>query len=73
VLRVLLAEEVAGRDAATRRMRRKTAAFPSCARSFKMRMTASFAVSMCGREYGPAGFRRRGLGVRGGVVVVSLT
>jgi DNA replication protein DnaC len=29
VLRVLLAEEVAGRDAATRRMRRKTAAFPS--------------------------------------------
>jgi N-acetyl-D-muramate 6-phosphate phosphatase len=44
-----------------------------CARSFKMRMTASFAVSMCGREYGPAGVRRRGLGVRGGVVVVSLT
>ena len=29
VLRVLLTEEVAGRDAATRRMRRKTAAFPS--------------------------------------------
>jgi DNA replication protein DnaC len=29
VLRVLLAEEVTGRDAATRRMRRKTAAFPS--------------------------------------------
>ena len=29
VLRVLLAEEVAGRDAATRRMRRKTAGFPS--------------------------------------------
>ena len=29
VLRVLLAEEVAGRDAATRRMRRKTAAFPA--------------------------------------------
>jgi hypothetical protein len=28
-LRVLLAEEVAGRDAATRRMRRKTAGFPS--------------------------------------------
>jgi hypothetical protein len=28
VLRVLLAEEVAGRDAATRRTRRKTAAFP---------------------------------------------
>jgi DNA replication protein DnaC len=29
VLRVLLAEEVTGRDAATRRMRRKTAAFPT--------------------------------------------
>jgi DNA replication protein DnaC len=29
VLRVLLAEEVIGRDAATRRMRRKSAAFPS--------------------------------------------
>ena len=29
VLRVLLAEEVTGRDAATRRMRRKTAGFPS--------------------------------------------
>ena len=29
MLRVLLAEEVAGRDAATRRMRRKTAGFPS--------------------------------------------
>jgi DNA replication protein DnaC len=29
VLRVLLAEEVIGRDAATRRMRRKTAAFPT--------------------------------------------
>jgi len=29
VLRVLLAEEVTGRDAATRRMRRKSAAFPS--------------------------------------------
>jgi DNA replication protein DnaC len=29
VMRVLLAEEVTGRDAATRRMRRKTAAFPS--------------------------------------------
>lgn len=29
VLRVLLAEEVTGRDAATRRMRRKTASFPS--------------------------------------------
>ncbi len=29
VLRVLLAEEVAGRDAATRRMHRKTAGFPS--------------------------------------------
>jgi DNA replication protein DnaC len=29
VLRVLIAEEVVGRDAATRRMRRKTAAFPT--------------------------------------------
>ena len=29
VLRVLLAEEVAGRDTATRRMRRKTAGFPA--------------------------------------------
>src|SRR5438034_2443049 len=29
VLRVLLAEEVTGRDAATRRMRRKTAGFPA--------------------------------------------
>jgi DNA replication protein DnaC len=29
VLRVLLAEEVAGRDAATRSMRRKTATFPT--------------------------------------------
>jgi DNA replication protein DnaC len=29
VLRVLLAEEVAGRDAATRRMRRKTAGCPA--------------------------------------------
>ena len=29
VLRVLLAEEVTGRDAATRRMRRKAAGFPS--------------------------------------------
>jgi DNA replication protein DnaC len=29
VLRVLIAEEVTGRDAATRRMRRKTAAFPT--------------------------------------------
>jgi hypothetical protein len=28
-LRVLLAEEVAGRDAVTRRMRRKTAGFPA--------------------------------------------
>ena len=29
VLHVLLAEEVTGRDAATRRMRRKTAGFPA--------------------------------------------
>ena len=29
VLRLLLAEEVTGRDAATRRMRRKTAGFPA--------------------------------------------
>jgi hypothetical protein len=29
VLRVLLAEEVTGRDAATRRMRRKTGGFPA--------------------------------------------
>ena len=29
VLRVLIAEEVAGRDAATRRLRRKTAGFPT--------------------------------------------
>jgi DNA replication protein DnaC len=33
VLRVLLAEEVLGRDAATRRMRRKTANFPPARRS----------------------------------------
>jgi hypothetical protein len=38
-----------------------------------MTMKASSAVSMCGREEGPAGVRRRGLGIRGGVVVVSLT
>ena len=44
-----------------------------CARSLKMRMTASFMVRMCGREEGPAGGSRRGLGVRGGAVVVSLT
>jgi hypothetical protein len=43
-----------------------------CARSFKMRMLASLTVRMCGREEGPAGVSRRGLGVRGGVVVVSL-
>jgi hypothetical protein len=43
-----------------------------CARSFKVRMAASLAVRMCGREEGPAGVSRRGLGVRGGVVVVSL-
>jgi hypothetical protein len=30
-------------------------------------------VSVCGCEYGPGGVSRRGLGVRGGVVVVSLT
>ena len=45
--------------------------FP-CARSFKMRMTASFMVRMCGCEEGPADGSRRGLGVRGGAVVVSL-
>jgi len=44
----------------------------SCARSFKMRMTASFMVRMCGCEEGPADGSRRGLGVRGGAVVVSL-
>ena len=44
-----------------------------CARSFKVRMRAPSAVSMCGREQGPVGVSRRGLGVRGGVVVVSLT
>jgi hypothetical protein len=44
-----------------------------CARSFKMRMAASVAVSMCGCEEGPAGVSRRGLGVQAGVVVVSLT
>jgi len=44
----------------------------TCARSFKMRMAASLAVRMCGCEEGPAGGSRRGLGVRGGVVVVSL-
>ncbi len=43
-----------------------------CARSFKVRMAASLAVRMCGCEEGPAGVSRRGLGVRGGVVVVSL-
>ncbi len=43
-----------------------------CARSFKMRMAASFAVRTYGCEEGPAGVSRRGLGVRGGVVVVSL-
>ena len=48
-------------------------AYPGCARSFKMRMMASFAVRMCGRGEGLAGGSRRGLGVRGGVVVVSLT
>ena len=51
----------------------KIAAFlAKCARSFKVRMTASLPVRMCGREEGPAGVSRRGLGVRGGVVVVSL-
>ncbi len=44
----------------------------ACARSFKVRMAASLAVRMCGCEEGPAGVSRRGLGVRGGVVVVSL-
>jgi hypothetical protein len=43
-----------------------------CARSFKVRMAASLAVRMCGSGEGPAGVSRRGLGVRGGVVVVSL-
>src|SRR2546430_15067575 len=37
-----------------------------CARSFKMRMTASFMVRMCGCVEGPADGSRRGLGVRGG-------
>jgi hypothetical protein len=44
----------------------------ACARSFKVRMAASLAVRMCGSGEGPAGVSRRGLGVRGGVVVVSL-
>jgi hypothetical protein len=47
-------------------------ALDGCARSFKVRMAASLPVRMCGREEGPAGVSRRGLGVRGGVVVVSL-
>ena len=47
-------------------------ALEQCARSFKMRMSASFAVRMCGREKAPSAGCRRGRGVRGGVVVVSL-
>ena len=43
-----------------------------CARSFKVRMAASVTVRMCGSGEGPAGVSRRGLGVRSGVVVVSL-
>jgi hypothetical protein len=43
-----------------------------CARSLKMRITASLTVRMCGSEEGPVGVSRRGPGVRGGVVVVSL-
>jgi hypothetical protein len=49
------------------------AARHGCARSFKMRMSAAFAVRMCGREKAPSAGCRRGRGVRGGVVVVSLT
>jgi DNA replication protein DnaC len=43
-----------------------------CARSLKMRMWASLAVRMCGREIAPPAGCWRGCGVRGGVVVVSL-
>lgn len=44
-----------------------------CARTFSVMMAASLAVRM--RAYGkaPPGVFRRGLGVRGGGVVVSLT
>ena len=45
----------------------------ACARSFKMRMLASLPVRMCGREEAPPAGCWRGRGVRGGVVVVSLT
>jgi len=43
-----------------------------CARSLKMRITASLAVRMCGREKAPPAGCWRGRGVRGGVVLVSL-
>jgi hypothetical protein len=52
--------------------RQRNGHLSGCARSFKMRMSASFAVRMCGREKAPSAGCRRGRGVRGGVVVVSL-